>query len=120
MAVPTCSGDALYIAWEFENTRGNSPQKMCDLLTRGEERHLYKLRSWVVLDGVVKALVTPVAAAKEIAEAISGNRAVMIVSRRIQTERACAVVARRIETAPVSLGLAARPEQWPLSSAASE
>jgi hypothetical protein len=73
----------------------------------------------VAVRGEVRALLLPVAALENIAEAIHKQGSDPVVSRWVGTERACAALAREIEAMPVTLGLTASPEQWPLSSAAS-
>ena len=82
--------------------------------------HLYRLRSWVVVNGEIRALVAPAAPVEEIAQAARHEHCETVSARWIITERACTDLVREIETAPVNLGLASRPEEWPFSSAASE
>jgi len=113
-------GDALYLAWKLDTADAASAGRVQQLLARGEGMHLYLLRSWVVANGEVRALLAPSAPLEEITEAIWESRSAPTASRWIAGRRACAAMARAIETIPVNLGLAARPEEWPFSSAARE
>ncbi len=106
---------ALYIAWKFDPAGVTSALGVWNSLSRGEILHLFRLRSRVVVNGEVRALLSPAAPLERIADAISAD---LLTSRWIGTERECAAMAREIESVPVKLGLAQRPEQWPLSSAA--
>ena len=111
-------GDALYMAWRFDAADGCSAGRMQDLLTRGERQKLYRLISWVVVDGEVRALLEPAAPLEQIAAVVWKGSTKQVASRWIASESACAAVTREIEISPVALGLAMRPEQWPYSSAA--
>jgi hypothetical protein len=113
-------GDALYIAWKLKDVDASTAREVQARLTGGEGRKLYRLQSWVILDGEVQALLQPASPLEEITGAIWGEGMSPLRSRWIAGTRACAEAAREIETAPVLRGLALRPEQWPYSSAALE
>jgi hypothetical protein len=106
----------LYFVWRFERSAARARK----LLDRGEKLHLYRLRSWVAVNGEIRALVAPAATVEEIAEAARRGRCETVSAEWVISEHACTNLVREIETAPVSLGLASRPEEWPFSSAASE
>jgi len=108
------------MAWKTSPAGVHSARLAKKRLALGEGRHLYRLRSWVILNGEVRVLLAPAAPLEEIAGAVSNRPEEMICSRWIAGQRACAELAREIERAPVVLGLADRPEQWPYSSAASK
>jgi hypothetical protein len=108
--------DALYVAWKLE-ADANSAGSMQQMLTGGEDRNLYRLRSWMVARGDARALLTPSAPLEEIADALWTPIAPPVSTRWIAGQRRCAAVTREIERAPVQLGLARRPEEWPFSSA---
>jgi hypothetical protein len=111
------SGDALYIAWKLKadaDSAGDAKAK----LTGGQRRKLYRLQSWVIVNGQAQALLEPAAPLDDIAHALLEDGVLPLRSRWITGERACAAEIRKIETTPVQAGLAARPEEWPLSSAA--
>lgn len=112
--------NALYIVWRLCGTGGHATARARKLLHHGEELHLYRLRSWVAVNGEIRALVAPAVPVEEIAEAARVDHCETVCVRWIATERACTDLVREIETAPVNLGLASRPEEWPFSSAASE
>ncbi len=114
------TGNALYIVWRFRGTPEHSTARARKLLNQGEKLHLYRLHSWVAVNGEIRALVAPAASVEEIAAAARKERCETVSTRWIATERACANLVREIETAPVHLGLASRPEQWPFSSAAND
>jgi hypothetical protein len=113
-------GDALYVAWKIEPADEIGARKVSLQLRRGEDKNLYRLRSWVIAGGEARALLAPAAPLERIAEAIWQRPADAILTEWIESADACAQLAREIETAPVSMGLAKRPEQWPFSSAASD
>lgn len=113
-------GNALYVVWRLQEDGGPSAQRARKLLNRGQQQHLYRLRSWVAVNGEIRALMAPAAPVEEIAEAARKQRCETVSARWIISERACTDLVRQIETAPVNLGLASRPEEWPFSSAASE
>jgi hypothetical protein len=106
----------LYIAWKFDTADDRSATRVWNLLSRGHDRNLFRLRSRVIVNGELRALIAPAAPLDRIAAALGG----LAATRWIDGERACAALAREIESAPVRLGLAQRPEQWPLSSAAAD
>ena len=81
---------------------------------------MYRLQSWVIIDGVVRALLCPDAPLESITGAIWNEGTRPLESRWVAGRKACAETALEIEMAPVQMGLAARPEQWPYSSAAIE
>ena len=108
--------EALYVAWKLEGDAEGATSAH-RLLTGGEDRNLYRLRSWMVAKGEARALLVPAAPLEEIADALFSPVASQLSTRWIEGQRKCAAVTREIETAPVQLGLATRPEQWPLSSA---
>lgn len=81
-------------------------------------KNLYRLQSWVIVNGEARALLKPESPLDEITEAIWRDGAEPLKSRWVDGMRRCAEISREIETAPVLLGLALRPEQWPFSSAA--
>jgi hypothetical protein len=112
-------GEWLYIAWKLETADASGAATAMTRLVDGEGRHLYRLRSWVIVKGEAHVLLAPMAPLEQIAEAIWTEGTQPLLSRWVAGERAGAATAREIETAPVDLGLASRPEQWPLSSAAS-
>ena len=112
------AGDALYIAWRTNAADANSARSAKRRLAQGEGKHLYRLRSWVIVNGEGRALLAPGAPLEQIAGAVSDRADQMLSSRWIAGSRACAELARDIERMPVVLGLADRPEQWPYSSAA--
>jgi hypothetical protein len=108
--------DALYVAWKLEeetHTAGSIQQ----LLTSGQDRKLYRLRSWMVARGDARALLIPSAPLEEIADALFTLIAPVVSTRWIAGMRKCAAMTREIERIPVQLGLASRPEQWRFSSA---
>jgi hypothetical protein len=111
------TGDALYIAWKLDTADAAAASRMQDRLEKGHNRKLYRLRSWVIVNGEARALLAPEAPLEEITEAIWPRDTQPLLSRWIAGRRACAETARQIEQAPVALGLARRPEQWPYSSA---
>lgn len=108
---------ALYLSWRVADPDKSGATKVRRRLNSGENRHLYRLRSWVVVGGEVRALLSPAATLERIADAVWCENSEPLATRWIQP-RDCARIAREIETSPVSLGLAERPEQWPYSSAA--
>jgi hypothetical protein len=108
--------DALYVSWKLE--AGEVPaDSMRQVLTDGQDRSLYRLRSWMVARGEARALLIPAAPLEEIADALWKPVPQPVASRWIAGQRECAAITREIETAPVEFGLAARPEEWPFSSA---
>ncbi|MCU1327039.1 MAG: hypothetical protein JWN34_2409 [Bryobacterales bacterium] len=109
--------DALYLSWRLRSADITSVDQVKRRLALGETKHLYRLRSWVIVGGEVQALLSPAATLDRIATAIWGTNSQPIATRWVQSKD-CAKTARDIETSPVSLGLAASPEQWPFSSAA--
>ncbi len=111
---PVC--DALYVAWKLEADAG-SAWSIRRILTGGEDRNLYRLRSWMVARGEARALLTPSVPLEEIADALWAPIASPVSTRWIAGQRKCAAVTREIERTPVQLGLASRPEEWPFSSA---
>jgi type II secretory pathway component PulK len=112
--------DALYVAWKIEPDDEIGARRVSLQLRRGEDRNLYRLRSWVIAGGEARALLDPAAPLERIAEAIWEHPANAIVAQWIASADVITRLAREIETAPVSMGLAKRPEQWPFSSAAHE
>ncbi len=112
------AGDALYIAWRMNPADADSAGTAKNRLAQGEGRHLYRLRSWVIVNGEGHALLAPAASLEQIAGAVSDDAEEVVASRWIAGRRECAEVAREIELTPVALGLTDRPEQWPYSSAA--
>jgi hypothetical protein len=118
MARKVFGGDALYVAWKLDTADAASARRAQQLLAKGEQQNLYCLRSWVVAQGEVRALLSPAAPLEQITGVIWTDRVQPLVSRWVPSKRACAALAREIETIPVGLGLAVRPEQWPYSSAA--
>jgi hypothetical protein len=118
MARKVYGGDALYIAWKLDAADAVSAIRAQELLAKGEFLKLYRLQSWVVAQGEVKALLAPAAPLEQITRVIWTVRVQPLSSRWIPGKRACAEMAREIEFVPVGLGLAMRPEQWPFSSAA--
>jgi hypothetical protein len=108
--------DALYIAWRLEED-AHPPESVQELLTSGEDRKLYRLRSWMVARGQARALLVPEAPLEEITDALWKPIAPPVSTRWVAGQRQCAVITRKIETKPVELGLASRPEEWPFSSA---
>ena len=110
--------DALYVSWRLLEAGDGAAGRLHRRLNAGQTRHLYRLRSWVIVGGVVQALLAPAASLDRIAEALWAASTEPVSSRWVGG-LACAAIARKIETTPVSLGLASRPEQWPWSSAAS-
>ena len=107
---------ALYLSWRLPDDTG-AVDRLQHRLSSVRFRKLFRLRSWVIVDGHAQALLAPVASLDRIADALWESEAEPVASRWVQG-LACASVAREIETTPVSLGLAIRPEQWPWSSAA--
>jgi len=87
------------------------------VIIEGENRNLYRLRSWMVAKGEARALIAPEAPLEEIAAALWAPVAAPIATRWVAGQRRCAALTREIETAPVEFGLATRPEEWPFSSA---
>ncbi len=114
------SGEALYLAWKLNDADAASAGLVRERLTIGEGKRLYTLWSWVVANGVVRALLKPDAPLEEITEAIWDADAPLLLSRWVEGQRECIEVAHEIETVPVALGLASRPEQWPFSSASGD
>lgn len=113
---PRAPCDALYVAWKLDADSGGTASAH-RLLRGGEERNLYRLRSWMVAKGEARALLIPAAPLEEIADALFRPFAEPFSTKWIAGQRKCAAVTREIETMPVQMGLASRPEQWPLSSA---
>jgi hypothetical protein len=114
--------DALYVSWKLvAGENGETGEDIADLMRRaitsGEDRNLYRLRSWMVAKGEVRALIIPEAPLEEIADALWAPVAPPIATRWIAGQRKCAVLTHQIENAPVEFGLASRPEEWPFSSA---
>jgi hypothetical protein len=109
--------DALYVAWKLEPSNEAEASSLQGLLASGADRKLYRLRSWMVAKGEVRALLVPDAPLEEIAEALFSPIATQLSTRWVAGQRSCAAVTREIENAPVTLGLAKRPEEWPWSSA---
>lgn len=112
--LPVC--DALYVAWKLE-ADSDSAGSIQQMLTVGEDRNLYRLRSWMVARGEARALLTPSVPLEEIASALWAPIASPVSTRWIAGQRKCAALTREIERTPVQLGLATRPEEWPFSSA---
>jgi hypothetical protein len=108
--------DALYVSWKLD-ADDRSADSLQRILTEGEDRNLYRLRSWMVARGEARALLVPAASLEEIADALWKPVAPPFATRWIAGQRRCAALTREIETAPVQFGLASRPEQWPFSSA---
>ena len=108
--------DALYVAWKLEEET-HSAGSVQQMLTSGHDRNLYRLRSWMVARGDVRALLVPSAPLEEIADALFAPIAPVVSTRWIAGLRKCAAMTREIERIPVQLGLANRPEEWPFSSA---
>jgi hypothetical protein len=111
--------DALYVSWKLD-PGCEAPGSVQQALTGGEDRNLYRLRSWMVARGEARALLVPAAPLEEIADALWNPVAPPVSTRWIAGQRKCAALTREIETAPVELGLASRPEEWPFSSAFQE
>jgi len=112
----------LYVSWKLEAVEegedgGKTADSMQRAITEGEDRNLYRLRSWMVAKGEVRALIVPEAPLEEIADALWAPVAPPIATRWVAGQRKCAALTREIETAPVEFGLASRPEEWPFSSA---
>jgi hypothetical protein len=114
------AGNALYIVWRFRSARELSAARARKLLNHGQKLNLFRLHSWVAINGEIRALVAPAAPVEEIAAAARKERCEAVSTRWVATERACTNLVREIETAPVHLGLASRPEEWPFSSAAND
>lgn len=114
------AADALYIAWRLQTADVDSAVQTQKRLAKGEAHSLYFLRSWVIVDGKVEALLAPDAPLEQIAEHLWDLPTEPTASRWVEGQRACAEMARKIETTPVALGLTHRPEEWPYSSAARE
>jgi hypothetical protein len=112
--LPVC--DALYVAWKLHED-ADSSGSLRQMLTGGEDRNLYRLRSWMVARGEARALLVPSVPLEEIADALWAPLAQPVSTRWIAGQRKCASVTREIERTPVQLGLASRPEEWPFSSA---
>lgn len=110
------SADALYLSWRLPTPHTTAVDQVKRRLNQGETRHLYRLRSWVIVGGEVRALLSPAVTLDRIAHAIWGESSQPVATRWVQ-QQDCARVSRDIERAPVCLGLATRPEQWPFSSA---
>ncbi len=108
--------DALFIAWRLQPDDRASAQRTRRKLNSGESRKLFRLRSWVIVQGEVQALLSPAVSLDRIASSIWGDNSSPTSSRWIRRNE-CAKIVRDMETIPVILGLAARPEQWPWSSA---
>ena len=108
--------DALYIAWKME-AHPDSAEALQQVLSVGEGRRLYRLRSWIATRGEARALLIPEAPLEEIAEALRSPGSETISFRWIYGPTRCAAAAWEIETTPVRLGLAGRPEEWRYSSA---
>ena len=113
-------GDALYVAWKIEPPDEKSARRVSNQLLRGEERNLYRLRSWMIARGEARALLAPAAPIEEITQAIWDSPQHSLATRWIESPDDCVRLAREIETAPVAMGLAKRPEEWPFSSASSD
>ena len=117
-------GGGLYLAWRLRDTDANSAQETKERLTRGEKQNLYRLCSWVVVDGEAQALLTPTASFEEITTAIWRKSPEpsdeTLRTRWISSSQLLAELTREIEIVPVQLGLARRPEEWPFSSASHE
>ncbi len=114
------TGNALYIVWRFRDAGECSTARAQKLLNHGQKLRLYRLHSWVAVNGEIRALVAPAAPVEEIAAAARRERCETVSTRWVASERACTSLVREIETAPVQLGLASRPEEWPFSSAAND
>ena len=110
--------DALYLSWRLSATDPGVAGRTRRHLRSGETRRLYQLRSWVIVAGEVRALLSPSTTLERIVDAIWGTDSQPVSTRWVST-RDFARIAHDIETTPVNLGLASRPEQWPMSSAAS-
>jgi hypothetical protein len=108
------------MVWRYQGAGEASATRLRKLLDRGEEMQLYRLRSWVAINGEVRALMAPAVPVDEITQVVRRESCETVSTRWVRDERACTNLVREIETAPVHLGLAARPEEWPFSSAASE
>ena len=108
--------DALYVSWKLD-PGADATDSLRQALTGGEDRNLYRLRSWMVARGEARALLVPAAPLEEIADALWRPVAPPVSTRWIAGQRKCAELTREIERAPVALGLASRPEEWPFSSA---
>lgn len=112
--------DTLYVCWLMAGSGKREANATRRRLTEGEARDLYRLRCWVIVNGEVRALLSPVAPL----DAVVGN----LWRGAIQPMRAswvpgpvaCARLRREIEQLPVALGLTRRPEQWHYSSAATD
>ena len=88
------------------DTSDTSADSMQQVLTEGEDRNLYRLRSWMVARGEARALLIPAAPLKEIADTLWNPVAPPAATRWIAGQRKCAALTREIETAPVEFGLA--------------
>lgn len=117
---PTHPGNALYIVWRTRGVVELATARARKLLRRGQTLQLYRLRSWVAVNGEIRALVAPAAPLREIAEAARKEHCDTVSAHWVVSERACMNLVRDIEMAPVHMGLASRPEEWPFSSAANE
>jgi hypothetical protein len=117
MARIESKSDALYIAWQLDDQKAGSAGVAQERLTGGQGQNLYRLQSWVIIDGVVRALLCPDAPLESIIGAIWSAGTKPLQSRWVAGQKACAEAAREIEMAPVLMGLAAGPGQWPFSSA---
>ena len=113
------TGGALYVAWQTASQGTRSAIATRRQLFQGEKQHLYRLRSWVVVNGEAQVLVTPVGSLDEIVGELWRGASRPLRTRWV-SGRACARLSRAIEREPVRLGLIGRPEQWPHSSAAAE
>lgn len=114
------TGESLYIAWKLNNADALAAGHARNLLAQGEGNQLYRLHSWVIVNGEARALLVPKAPLEQIAGAIWAEGDEPLRGRWIAGARSLAATAREIETAPVQLGLATRPEQWPFSSASAD
>src|ERR1700704_90305 len=81
---------------ETERFRSGGAGDTRALLARGEGDHLYRLRSWVIVNGEERALLAPEVSLHRIANAIWNDADQPIQSRWVASERACAAVAREI------------------------
>jgi len=106
--------DALYISWKLDS-EADAAGVVRQVLAEGEDRRLFRLRSWMVARGEARALLVPAVSLEEIADALW--KPLPASTRWIEGATECAAVTREIERQPVRMGLAKRPEEWPWSSA---
>ena len=112
--------NALYVCWLLAGSGTRAANATRRRLAEGEARDLYRLRSWVIVNGEARALLSPEAPREVVMGSLWRGHVQPLKARWVPGLQACARLQREIEQLPVAMGLTRRPEQWPHSSAATD